>query len=396
MKVFLDYYKGKMQLKKILNIFGTRPEAVKMAPLIKEMSKSDILDSRVCVTGQHREMLDQVLEFFEINPEYNLDVMEPGQSLTGLTASMLSRLEYVYSDFKPDLVLVHGDTSSTLAGCLSAYYEKVPVGHVEAGLRTGNLDRPWPEEGNRKIVGAISHLHFAPTSAAAKNLSNEGLSKKNIHITGNTVIDALLWTKNKIETDIILQSQLSKEFPMIQSNRKMILVTTHRRENFGNGLKNICQAIREIALTHPETDIVLPVHLNPEVSQTVLKLLANIKNIYLIKPQEYCKFVFLMMNAYMIITDSGGLQEEAPALGKPVLVMRNETEREEALVAGTAKLVGTEVMNIIHSFNMLLKNSHSYDEMAFATNPYGDGTASRKIVEILEAHFGVPILRKNL
>ena len=396
MKVFLDYYKGKMQLKKILNIFGTRPEAVKMAPLIKEMSKSDILDSRVCVTGQHREMLDQVLEFFEINPEYNLDVMEPGQSLTGLTASMLSRLEYVYSDFKPDLVLVHGDTSSTLAGCLSAYYEKVPVGHVEAGLRTGNLDRPWPEEGNRKIVGAISHLHFAPTSAAAKNLSNEGLSKKNIHITGNTVIDALLWTKNKIETDIILQSQLSKEFPMIQSNRKMILVTTHRRENFGNGLKNICKAIREIALTHPETDIVLPVHLNPEVSQTVLKLLANIKNIYLIKPQEYCKFVFLMMNAYMIITDSGGLQEEAPALGKPVLVMRNETEREEALVAGTAKLVGTEVMNIIHSFNMLLKNSHSYDEMAFATNPYGDGTASRKIVEILEAHFGVPILRKNL
>jgi UDP-N-acetylglucosamine 2-epimerase (non-hydrolysing) len=382
-------------VKKILNIFGTRPEAIKMAPLIKEMSKSEMLVSRVCVTGQHKEMLDQVLELFEINPEYNLDVMEPGQSLAALTASMLSKLEYVYNDFKPDLVLVHGDTSSTLAGCLSAYYEKVPVGHVEAGLRTGNLDRPWPEEGNRKIVGAISRLHFAPTSAAAQNLSDEGVSKKSIHITGNTVIDALLWTKNKIKTDIILQAQLSKEFPMIQSKRKMILVTTHRRENFGNGLKNICQAIREIALAHPETDIVLPVHLNPEVSQTVLKLLTNIKNVYLIKPQEYCRFVFLMMNAYIIITDSGGLQEEAPALGKPVLVMRNETEREEALVAGTAKLVGTEVMDIIHSSNLLLKNSYSYDEMAFATNPYGDGTASRKIVKILEAHFGVPILRET-
>lgn len=365
-------------------MFGTRPEAIKMAPVVHELLKSSKICTRICVTGQHREMLDQVLETFEITPDYDLNVMEPGQNLNLITTKILTGTDAIYQDFQPDMLLVHGDTTSALAGCLSAYHHNIRVGHIEAGLRTGNIYAPWPEEGNRKLIGSLANVHFAPTLNSAANLLSENVPKTSIHITGNTVVDAILWVKSKIETDLILQHKLSEQFPMIDETRKMILVTAHRRENFGSGISNICGALELIAQKYPTVDIVFPVHLNPKVQKTVYKTLAHRKNIYLLKPQEYISFTYLLTKAHIILTDSGGLQEEAPSLQKPVLLMRNETERKEAIDAGTAKLVGANLNEIVYAVENLLNNQVEYNQMAQALNPFGDGLAASRIRNIIE------------
>lgn len=368
---------------KVLTIFGTRPEAIKMAPVVHALEQNDQIESRVCVTAQHREMLDQVLSLFEIAPEYDLNIMKPGQSLSGITSRILTGLEAVLDEFQPDVVLVHGDTSTTLAGALAAYYKQIPVGHVEAGLRTGNIYSPWPEEGNRKLTGAITKYHFAPTDTSQLNLLNESIPAQNVFVTGNTVIDALFWVTNKIKTNAALNDDLSLQYPFLDEAKKLILVTGHRRESFGGGFERICEALRQIATDHPDAQIVYPVHLNPKVQEPVNRLLADMGNIHLIDPQDYLPFVYLMTKAHIILTDSGGIQEEAPSLGKPVLVMRETTERPEAVAAGTVKLVGTSVEKITAAVGELLSDPDVYSLMSQAHNPYGDGKASNRIATIL-------------
>ncbi len=369
-----------MEKNKLLIVFGTRPEAIKMAPVVKAFQQDERFDARVCVTAQHRDMLDQVLNLFQIEPEYDLDIMKQNQGLTGITCSILTGLEKVLEEFKPQRILVHGDTSTTFASTLAAYYQKIAVGHVEAGLRTHNIYSPWPEEANRKLTGALADLHFAPTETAQNNLLAEGVKKESIVVTGNTVIDALLEVKQKIEQDCELFRQLSELFPFIDRNKKTVLVTGHRRESFGGGFEQICQALQSLAVRQ-DIQIIYPVHLNPQVQEPVNRLLQNIDNIHLIKPQDYLPFVYLMMIADIILTDSGGVQEEAPSLCKPVLVMRDTTERPEAVAAGTVKLVGADRQKIIEGVNQLLDDPAAYQAMSVAHNPYGDGLASQRIVE---------------
>lgn len=369
-------------MKTILSVFGTRPEAIKMAPLVKEIKKSQSLNSLVCVTGQHREMLDQVLDLFELKPDYDLNIMTPGQSLNTVSSKILTGLEPVLDKLKPDYVLVHGDTATTFATALAAYYKKIPVGHIEAGLRTQNIYSPWPEEANRKLTGVLSNIHFAPTKVAKDNLIKEGYAENSIYVTGNTVIDALLLIKAKLEKDRKLNDVLNKQFDFLDQSKRLILVTGHRRENFGEGFKNICDAIKTIS-KNDNVQVIYPVHLNPNVQKPVNQLLSNLENVFLIEPQDYLPFVYLMMRSYLILTDSGGIQEEAPALGKPVLVMRDTTERPEAVAAGTVKLVGTSSKLIEDSISQLLSDKTLYSNMSKAQNPYGDGNASKKIVKIL-------------
>lgn len=367
---------------KILTVFGTRPEAIKMAPLAIMLAADERFDARVCVTAQHREMLDQVLELFALAPEYDLDIMTPGQDLTDVTTSILRGIKTVLQDFKPDMVLVHGDTATTFATTLAAYYQQVPVGHVEAGLRTGNLYSPWPEEANRKLTGTLAALHFAPTETSSHNLLREGIDWKQIHITGNTVIDALLSVVDKIDAPDLRQ-RFAKEFAYIPEGQRMILVTGHRRESFGGGFERICTALAQIAKRHPDVLIIYPVHLNPNVREPVNRLLNGIDNIHLVEPLDYLPFVYLMNRAHIILTDSGGIQEEAPSLGKPVLVMRDTTERPEAVDAGTVKLVGTDTDSIVEELHRLLTDINEYQRMSRAHNPYGDGNACSRIIEVL-------------
>ena len=368
---------------KVLSVFGTRPEAIKMAPLVLALAADSRFESRVCVTGQHREMLDQVLELFAIQPEFDLNIMEPGQDLTGITTAVLQGMKGVFSKFKPDVVLVHGDTATTFATSLAAYYQQISVAHVEAGLRTGNLYSPWPEEANRKLTSALSALNFAPTETSSENLKREGVLASSIVVTGNTVIDALLVVANKLKNEEPLQQRFAQQFAFLQQDRRIVLVTGHRRESFGNGFERICQALADTARAFPDVDIVYPVHLNPNVREPLNRLLAGIANIHLIEPLDYLPFVYIMNRAYLILTDSGGIQEEAPSLGKPVLVMRDTTERPEAVQAGTIKLIGTEVVAITQHLNELLTNATAYQDMSFSHNPYGDGQACQRILEAL-------------
>lgn len=368
---------------KTLTVFGTRPEAIKMAPLVKNLAQDDRFESRICVTGQHRQMLDQVLQLFEITPDYDLNIMKPGQDLTDVTTAILQALKPVLVEFKPDVVLVHGDTATTFAASIAAYYQQIPVAHVEAGLRTGNLYSPWPEEGNRKLAGAIASLHFAPTETSRGNLLKEGVDPQNIVVTGNTVIDALLQVAAKLDNDVQLNTKLASRFEFLRPERKLVLVTGHRRESFGGGFERICRALVETAQRFPEIEIVYPVHLNPNVREPVTRLLSDLDNVHLIEPLDYLPFVYLMKQAYLMLTDSGGIQEEAPSLGKPVLVMRDTTERPEAVAAGTVKLVGTSVSAIADGLLNLLTDDNEYRAMSHAYNPYGDGTACSRIIATL-------------
>jgi len=369
--------------KRILTVFGTRPEAIKMAPLVKALAANEAFDSKVCVTAQHREMLDQVLSLFKIIPDYDLNIMSPNQSLSKITSRILEELESVITDFKPDYILVHGDTATTFATTLAAYYARVPVCHVEAGLRTGDVYSPWPEEGNRKLTGALAKYHFAPTELSKQNLLLENVSPDDILVTGNTVIDALLDVQKTIKTDAGLAKELAGKFPFLDAKKKMILVTGHRRESFGSGFERICEALRKISSKHNDVQIIYPVHLNPNVQEPVGRLLGDMKNIHLIDPLDYLPFVYLMEKSYIILTDSGGIQEEAPSLGKPVLVMRDTTERPEAIAAGTVKLVGSDVELIVNETNELLTNVDAYSKMSRAHNPYGDGKSVARIVDFL-------------
>jgi len=376
-------------MKRILIVFGTRPEAIKMAPLVKEFQKNkEDFIIKVCVTAQHREMLDQVLELFEIEPDYDLNLMKQGQDLYDITSRVILGMKDVLQDFRPDIVLVHGDTTTTASTALSAFYQQIKIGHIEAGLRTGDLLSPWPEEANRQITGVLTNYHFAPTTTSKENLIKENKDSDSIVVTGNTVIDALFLALDKIKNskglELKIINQLSSFNYTIQNNKKIILVTGHRRENHGQGFINICEALREIALTNRTFDIVYPVHLNPNVQKPVYEILANIANIYLIEPLQYEEFIYLMDKSYFIITDSGGVQEEAPSLGKPVLVMRNTTERPEALEAGTVKLVGTDIKKIVNEANELINNQSTYIKMSKAHNPYGDAKACKRIVNFLK------------
>ncbi len=368
---------------KILTVFGTRPEAIKMAPLIQALESDPRFEARVCVTAQHREMLDQVLDLFEIEPDYDLNLMKSGQTLNEVTARILIELKPVLVAFRPDIVLVHGDTATTFAASLSAYYELIPVGHIEAGLRTGNIYSPWPEEANRRLTGSLAKYHFAPTEVSRNNLLVENIDEKSIAVTGNTVIDALLMIRNKIANNPELNKTLSEQFPFLEDNKKMILVTGHRRESFGDGFERICKALALTAKKHPDIQIVYPMHLNPNVREPVSRILKDIENICLIEPQQYLPFIYLMNRSYIILTDSGGIQEEAPSLGKPVLVMRDTTERPEAVEAGTVKLVGTDVSKITSAISELIDDESAYQTMSFAHNPYGDGKACQKILDVL-------------
>lgn len=370
---------------KVLSVFGTRPEAIKMAPLVNLLKQQSDIDSRVCVTGQHREMLDQVLQLFAIKPQYDLAIMKAGQDLYDVTTSILLNIKPVLRGFKPDVVLVHGDTSTTFAAALACYYEKIAVGHVEAGLRTGNIYSPWPEEANRKLTGALTRYHFAPTETSKQNLLNEQVNPAHIYVTGNTVIDALLQVVAKIDSNAALNQAFAEKFPYGQNERKLILVTGHRRESFGAGFDNICAALKQLATDFPDCDIVYPVHLNPNVREPVYRLLSGAANVHLIEPQDYLPFVYLMSRATLVLTDSGGIQEEAPSLGKPVLVMRDTTERPEAVAAGTVKLVGTDKAKIVAEASRLLTDQAYYDSMSFAHNPYGDGKACQRIIDAIKA-----------
>lgn len=374
-------------MKKLLFIFGTRPEAIKMLPIVNYAREHYIgkFEVKVCVTGQHRQMLDQVLSLFEVVPDYDLDIMAHGQDLYDVTSKVLLGLRPVLADFKPDCVLVHGDTTTTLASSLAAYYQRIPVAHVEAGLRTHDIYSPWPEEINRTLTGAIAEYHFAPTEVSKANLLRENITK-NVEVVGNTVIDSLLWTVNKIEANQDLNNQLTAHFTSLglDFSKRMILITGHRRENFGSGFVNICQAIKEIALSHPDIDLVYPVHLNPNVQQPVNEILSSIANVKLVEPQDYQPFVFLMQKSYLILTDSGGVQEEAPSLRKPVLVMRDTTERPEAVDAGAVKLVGTDKNTIVEYIENLLNNTELYKKSVCVTNPYGAGDSAKKILNYLK------------
>lgn len=368
---------------KVLSVFGTRPEAIKMAPLVLGLQADPRFEARVCVTAQHREMLDQVTSLFGIVPDYDLDIMRPGQDLSGVTSAILLGLKAVLEDFRPDIVLVHGDTATTLATTLAAYYARIPVGHVEAGLRTGNLYSPWPEEGNRKVTGALAALHFAPTETSRQSLLRENVDPGKIVVTGNTVIDALLMITARIGSDPGLAGEMAARFGFLAPERRVVLVTGHRRESFGGGFERICTALRILAGRFPDVDIVYPMHLNPNVREPVLRLLGDAANIHLIEPLDYLPFVYLMGRSHIIVTDSGGIQEEAPSLGKPVLVMRDTTERPEALAAGTVRLVGTDTDLIVDWVTRLLTDQGAYDEMSFAHNPYGDGQAVPRILAAL-------------
>lgn len=368
---------------KVLTVFGTRPEAIKMAPLVNHLKYKTSIESRVCVTAQHREMLDQVLQLFEITPDYDLNIMQPGQGLNEITTNILNGISPVLKEFQPDFVLVHGDTTTTFATSLASFYQQIPVGHIEAGLRTGNLYSPWPEEANRKLTSVITDQHFAPTTTAQKNLIKESVDPKKIVVTGNTVIDALLWVQHKIKNGRGLQENLAKQFLFRDTEKRLILVTGHRRESFGSGFERICEALRKIALKHQDIEIVYPVHLNPKVQEPVNRLLKEMSNIHLIEPQDYLPFVYLMTQAHIILTDSGGIQEEAPSLGKPVLVMRDTTERPEAVDAGTVKLVGTDTNKIMKQVDTLLNDKCAYQQMSHAHNPYGDGKACKRIISAI-------------
>ena len=375
-----------MTKRKILIVFGTRPEAIKMALLIKEFQKRAEFEVKVCVTAQHRQMLDQVLEFFEIKPDFDLNLMKQAQDLYDVTSGVLLGMQAIFERYKPDIVFVHGDTTTTSAVSLAAFYQKIDVAHVEAGLRTHDIYSPFPEEINRQITGLIAKYHFAPTAGAKENLLKEGKSAKNIVVSGNTVIDALFWTIDKIERDAILRDKIlsSINFKFHLGERKFILVTGHRRENFGEGFINICEALREIAADNADVDIVYPVHLNPNVQKPVKEILSGLPNIFLMDPLEYDAFVYLMSKAYMIITDSGGIQEEAPSLCKPVLVTRNRTERPEGIEAGCVRLVGTKRENIVKEAQKLLNLKSEYDKMSQSISPYGDGKACRRILDFLK------------
>jgi UDP-N-acetylglucosamine 2-epimerase (non-hydrolysing) len=374
----------KSKFNKILVVFGTRPEAIKMAPIVAELKNT--MQVRVCVTAQHREMLDQVLELFEILPEYDLNIMKPGQDLFDVTSNVLLGIKKILYKEQPDLVLVHGDTSTAMTASLGAFYFNIPVGHVEAGLRTHDISTPFPEELNRQIIARIARFHFAPTETAKNNLINEQIPKKNIYVTGNSVIDALLSVIDKAKsveyTDKLL-SKLSFINKESQDLPRIVLVTGHRRENFGFGFEEICQALKEIAIQNPDIQIVFPVHLNPNVTQPVNRILSNIDNIHLIEPLDYLTFVKLLNDSYLILTDSGGIQEEAPSLGKPVIVMRETTERTEAVISGTVRLVGSDKRKIIQAVNDLLTDKLAYDKMSKMDNPYGDGRTSKRILRIL-------------
>jgi UDP-N-acetylglucosamine 2-epimerase (non-hydrolysing) len=371
-----------MKFKKILLVFGTRPEAIKMAPLALELKSRPELEVKVCVTAQHREMLDQVLNLFELTPEYDLDLMQPGQDLYDITTRALQGLKDVLTEARPDLVLVHGDTTTTFSASLAAFYQKIPVGHIEAGLRTGDIYSPWPEEINRKLTGALTQLHFAPTEKSEQNLLDENISRDSIYVTGNTVIDALLKVVDIVKTNSTLNQKLKNQFAFINPTKKLILVTGHRRESFGGGFERICLALKTLA-QRGDVQVVYPVHLNPNVKEPVDRILVGVENVHLISPLEYLPFVYLMSQSHFILTDSGGVQEEAPSLGKPVLVMRDTTERPEAVQAGTVKLVGTDLDYIVEQAVCLLDNQQEYEKMSIAHNPYGDGKACERIADII-------------
>ena len=381
-------------MKTILLIFGTRPEAIKMAPLVKEFQRySDDYKTVVCVTGQHREMLDQVLQIFEIKPDYDLNIMKQGQDLYDVTARVLVGLRDVLKAVSPDVVLVHGDTTTSMAAALAAFYQQIPVGHVEAGLRTHNIYSPWPEEINRQLTGRIATYHFAPTPSSRQNLLNEGVEPAHIHVTGNTVIDALYWVVDRIKSDGALSQTLSEELlhsgydvNRLSQGKKLVLITGHRRENFGDGFIRICKAIKTLVEQYPEVDFVYPMHLNPNVRKPIHEAFdgRSYDNMYFIEPLEYLSFVYLMEKSTIVLTDSGGIQEEAPGLGKPVLVMRDTTERPEALEAGTVKLVGTDYDKIVGEVSRLIDDPLYYKAMSEAVNPYGDGKACERIVELLK------------
>lgn len=383
-------------MKKIMLVFGTRPEAIKMAPLVKEFQNHpETFQTIVCVTGQHRQMLDQVLQLFEIIPDYDLNIMKQGQDLYDVTARVLTGMRDVLKEAQPDVVLVHGDTTTSTAAALAAFYQQIPVGHVEAGLRTHNIYSPWPEEMNRQITGRIATYHFAPTPLSRQNLLTEGVADEKITVTGNTVIDALYWVVNKIKNDNTLNTELTEVLKQagydtnrLANGKKLVLITGHRRENFGDGFINMCTAIKDLTQKYPEVDFVYPMHLNPNVRKPIHEVfgedLSNLGNMFFIEPLEYLSFVFLMEKTTIVLTDSGGIQEEAPGLGKPVLVMRDTTERPEALSAGTVKLVGTNYNKIINEVSTLLNNTSAYEKMSKSVNPYGDGLACTRIIKRIE------------
>ncbi|MBR5778872.1 MAG: UDP-N-acetylglucosamine 2-epimerase (non-hydrolyzing) [Bacteroidales bacterium] len=383
-------------MKKVMLVFGTRPEAIKMAPLVKEFEKHpNDFETIVCVTGQHRQMLDQVLQLFEIKPQYDLNIMKQGQDLYDVTARVLVGMRDVLKEVQPDVVLVHGDTTTSMAAALAAFYQQIPVGHVEAGLRTHNIYSPWPEEMNRQMTGRIATYNFSPTPLSRQNLLEEKVSESTITVTGNTVIDALYWVVDKIKNTESLSAELTAKLKTagydverLSTGKKLVLITGHRRENFGDGFINMCTAIRDLTNKYPDVDFVYPMHLNPNVRKPIHEVfgedLSNLGNMFFIEPLEYLEFVFLMEKCNIVLTDSGGIQEEAPGLGKPVLVMRDTTERPEALEAGTVKLVGTSYDKIVSEVSMLLENKEYYDTMSKAVNPYGDGLACGRIVESLK------------
>lgn len=383
-------------MKKIMLVFGTRPEAIKMAPLVKEFQKHpELFHTIVCVTGQHREMLDQVLSIFDIKPDYDLNIMKQGQDLYDVTSRVLLGMRDVLKETQPDVVLVHGDTTTSTAAALAAFYQQIPVGHVEAGLRTHNIYSPWPEEMNRQITGRIANYNFSPTPLSKNNLLREAVDEKTITVTGNTVIDALYWVVDKIKNDSILNTDLANilnkagyNVDRLTNGKKLVLITGHRRENFGDGFIHMCTAIKDLTEKYPEVDFVYPMHLNPNVRKPIHEVfgddLSNLNNMFFIEPLEYLSFVYLMEKATIVLTDSGGIQEEAPGLGKPVLVMRDTTERPEALDAGTVKLVGTDYNKIVKEVSNLLDNQAEYERMSKAVNPYGDGLACGRIIEVLK------------
>lgn len=383
------------QQKTVMLVFGTRPEAIKMAPLIKEFQKeSDIFNTLVCVTAQHRQLLDQVMDVFHLTADYDLDIMQQGQDLYDITSRVLLSMRDVLRQARPELVLVHGDTTTSTAAALAAFYQQIPVGHIEAGLRTGNIYSPWPEEMNRQITGRIASYHFAPTETSRENLLKENVHPDNIHVTGNTVIDALHLVVNELKRDKQLADRERQtligcgyDVSRLNEGKKLVLITGHRRENFGDGFHNICKAIKMLVLQHPDVDFVYPMHLNPNVRNPIRQVfgedLNDFQNLFFIEPLEYLSFVYLMEKSFLVLTDSGGVQEEAPSLGKPVLVMRDTTERPEAVLAGTVKLVGANYQKIVDGVSQLILNDHSYSLMSKANNPYGDGQASKRIVEII-------------
>ena len=382
-------------MRKVLLVFGTRPEAIKMAPLVMELQKQkERIETVVCVTGQHREMLDQVLEIFDIKPDYDLNIMKQGQDLYDVTARVLTGMREVLKEVKPDVVLVHGDTTTSTAAALATFYQQIPVGHVEAGLRTHNIYSPWPEEMNRLLTGRLATYHFSPTPLSRNNLIKESINDRNIIVTGNTVIDALYWVVDKIKNNKELNNELENvlskagyDVNRLNNGKKLVLITGHRRENFGDGFINMCTAIKDLMVKYPDVDFVYPMHLNPNVRKPIHEVfgenLSGLKNMFFIEPLEYLSFVYLMEKSSIVLTDSGGIQEEAPGLGKPVLVMRNTTERPEALNAGTVKLVGTDYNKIVNEVSSLIDDKAAYEKMSKAVNPYGDGLACGRIVNAL-------------